>query len=528
MFILRPFLRNVLVATLVVTAGMSWAEMQNVRVGGEIRIRANAWDSSFNGGVAPLLVGREVRWPAATLQKRPIGDFLGGQNALSFWDWDSKGPEYRNVIERTTFNVEAAFTDGVRAYIEFDSVDVWGEDFRSNYITGADARGAADIELYQSFIETTDTCGAPLRLRLGRQELVFGGGWLLGNGTRLPEFTGLSYDAVRATYALDALSIDAFAAKLAERSPLEQDGDTDLYGLYGSYTGIENVSLDAFWFLLRDAQSLSDTQSAWLSERIEDFLGLDNYDPTTLHTIGLRGAGHFGALDFTGQAAYQFGDANAVGFLFNPLIYGDDSAEYDAWAAHAEMGYALETLWNSRVFLGGAYFSGEDNRSISFIDWMNPFLLPTASVSFNRLFSDEVYSYFIDEMGQLSNFWTAWGGITARPTDNTEVTARLAYLSTIEEFDQPIHVRFGRARIALAPALSFWTTESESDLGWELALSGKYQYSEDLAFKAGWSHLFTGDGLADGSFNDFNGLTFSGGTDDDDADYFFLETALKF
>lgn len=39
---------------------------------------------------------------------------------------------------------------------------------------------------------------------------------------------------------------------------------------------------------------------------------------------------------------------------------------------------------------------------------------------------------------------------------------------------------------------------------------------------------FTGDGLAEGSFNDLNGLLFNGGTDDDDADYLYFETTLRF
>lgn len=242
----------------------------------------------------------------------------------------------------------------------------------------------------------------------------------------------------------------------------------------------------------------------------------------------MRSVGCFGAFDYVAQGAYQFGDADSIGFLFKPFTYGDDGAEFDAWAGHIELGYAFETTCQPRVFLGGAYFDGEDNRDISFLDWLNPFLMPKASVSFNRMFSNEVYSYFLDDQAQLSNFWTAWGGVSARPTESIGLQLRLAYLETVAEFDQPIHFWFGKVRVPLAPALSFWTTPSESDLGWELSLAGTYEYSEDLQFKAGWSHLFTGEGLKDGSFNDFNGLSFTGGTDDDDADYFFAETKIQF
>lgn len=72
------------------------------------------------------------------------------------------------------------------------------------------------------------------------------------------------------------------------------------------------------------------------------------------------------------------------------------------------------------------------------------------------------------------------------------------------------------------------TNENDDELGWELSLGLTYQYSEDLSFSVGWSHLFVGDGLEDGSFNNLNGNDFSGGIGDDDADYFSFETGIEF
>jgi len=81
---------------------------------------------------------------------------------------------------------------------------------------------------------------------------------------------------------------------------------------------------------------------------------------------------------------------------------------------------------------------------------------------------------------------------------------------------------------ASTPALSFWTQENDKYLWTEAGIYPTYRYSEDLTFNCGWCHVFTGDGLAEGHFNAFNGLAFNGGTDDDDADYFFFETILNF
>ena len=56
----------------------------------------------------------------------------------------------------------------------------------------------------------------------------------------------------------------------------------------------------------------------------------------------------------------------------------------------------------------------------------------------------------------------------------------------------------------------------------------RYRYSNDLTFEAGWNHLFVRRGLAEGNYSDYNGLLNNGGTDDDDADFFYLETKLCF
>ena len=521
-----------LVAALSVVA--SWAasgELQNVVVGGELRVRGNWWAGSFNSGTAPTLVRNEVRWQASTLAGRPVGRLLGNGNIVSHFGWDSRASDYSLVEERTRLNVRADFTDSVSAFIELDSFNAWGENFRSDYLTGVDRRGGSSVDVYQSYVEVREVFGAPVRLRVGRQELCFGNGWLMGTNAVLPEFTGLSFDAARLTWTQDTFSIDAFWAKLSETSPLEQDGDTDLAGIYASCHALENVTFDLYWLWLRDAASQADTNYALLGEWMEDALGLDNYDVTNLHTVGLRAAGAVAGFDFDAQAAYQFGNASKVGSLFSPYAYGDDHAGYDAWAGDITLGYTFDFKCSPRIYAGAAYFGGQDNRDISFWQWLNPLATlcrPKASVSFNRLFSDRVYSYFFDEMGELSNFWTARAGLTAHPCEKVETGLEAAYFATVAPFDQPAHFWFGRYRIAIAPDCAFWTKESPSDLGWQTTLWARYKYTEDLWLEVGWSHLFTGDGLKEGNYSDFNGLLFNGGTAKDDCDYFYWETKLRF
>ena len=526
---MRKTMLMLLAAALAIGAWPAAAELQNVQVGGEIRIRGNYYSNTV---ASPT--GQALRWPALAgadwLMARPIGTGAGnGVGILSVFPWDDSGNAMKNVEQRTRLNVKADFTNEVSAFIELDSYDVWGEDFRSDYLTGLDGRAASgdDVEVYQAYIEASEMWGLPLRARIGRQELSFGSEWLVGVNDAAAGFAGLSFDALRLTYATDLFSVDAFAAKLFENGIAEEDGDVDFYGVYASYLGLEDITIDAYYLLLRDARSLNDTNFTWFAEWLEDAFGLDDYDVTTISTLGLRGAGTIGAFDFEAEAAYQWGDAGQVGFLFKPFLYGDDGAEYDNWAANVEVGYTFDMAWQPRVYLGYAYFQGEDNRDISWFDWWWPFDTPQASVSFNRLFSNWEYTEFFENT-DLSNAHIFRGGVSAMPTESLEVLLSVVYAEADETFDSPVYWDFGGFRIPLFPFRSYATQSNDSDIGWEVGLYATYHYTEDLTFEAGWAHLFVGDGLSQGNFTSDNGLGFSGGSGDDDADYLYVETRLSF
>lgn len=546
----KAILLTLLVAVVALPA---FAELQNIEVGGSIRIRGN-WYSSEAGADTGLRVANPLvswpwapviangfRWNAGLLPGRPIGARIGA--GTSSHSWDDVGNNNADVEQRTRLNVKADFTDAVSAFIELDSYDQWGEalEFRSNYITGVDRRANTgdDVEVYQAYIEANEMWGQPLRVRIGRQELSLGSEWLVGVNDASSAFRGLSFDAIRATYATDMFSVDAFWAKLVERSPIEEDGDVDLYGVYASYLGLEDITIDGYWLMVRDGRMLFDTPYAFpgIQGAIEHWFGVDDYDPTYLHTVGLRGAGTVGAFDFEAELAYQFGDADAIGWFFIPKAYGDDDADFDEIGLNLEVGYTFDMTYRPRVFLGFAYLGGEDERDITFWDWVmflyNPFYSPNASVSFNRLFSNWEYSEFLDAT-ELSNVWIARGGVSASPTEKVELTLLASYFEAIDEFDVPPHFFLLGRRFLIAPFVPFmglapwWTRSNDSDLGWELELIAKYNYTEDLSFEAGWAHLFAGDGLGDGNFVNSNGLAFNGGRDDDDADYLYFETKICF
>ncbi len=545
-----------LAAVIVLTATPAIAELQNVIVGGEVRIRGNYYSNVVTASRTPrpLWLDRipaPATWGAGLLGQRSIGDLpydpfqpgsavrrpvgapfpARGRNVVGMLGWNSRENSLDFVEHRTRLNVAADFTNEVSAFIELDAYDIWGEDFRSDYITGADWAGGANVEIYQSYIEANEMWGLPLRLRVGRQELSFGSGWLVGVNDTSSYFTGLSFDGVRATYGTDMFSVDVFATQLFEMGPAQSSGDVWFSGVYASYLGLEDIVLDAYWLWVRDPRTLRDTRLGWLGEWWEGVLGLDDYSTTHLNTVGLRGAGTFGAFDFEAEAAWQFGNADRVGFLFRSgTVYGDSDADFSTWAANLEVGYTFDMVWQPRVWLGGAYISGNDNRDIDFWEWLNPFstLYPRASVSFNRLFSNWEYSEFLDQNGSLSNVWLVRGGIQAMPTETIELAAVVSYFEAIDAFEAPAHFTLWGRRFPIAGPFTFWTMRNSKGLGVETGLYATYHYSEDLTFSAGWAHLFSSSGLTDGQFVLNNGLGFTGGTRDRSADYLYLEARINF
>jgi hypothetical protein len=501
------------------------AELQNVEVGGSIEVFAGWYSEFFEVNPVP-------RYPAVFLPGRPIGP----NGTLSIIRSDGGGNGVTFVEQRTRLHVDAGFTDDVKAFIEVDAIDDWGTDFRSNYVTGADTRGVTndDVEVFQAYVEANDVLGAPLRLRVGRQEITLGSGWLVGSNPNANPFTGLSFDAVRLTYAADKYSLDAWWAKLLERSPLEGDGDVDFYGVYVTWTPVEDVAFDAYWMYVRDAAAIEDQNLSLPGEWMERRVGLDDYGVTGLHTIGFRNAGTRAAFDWEVEVAYQFGNADAAGALFTSpflplgaLAYGDDHASWDSWGGHFEVGYTFEAVWQPRVYLAGYYYDGEDNRGLSFWDWLNPFHKPDASISFNRLFSDHEIDWFLCTSA-LTNSWELAGGVSVTPVEKLELTFDVTYQEIVAPFDYPPYFEVGPWRIPVLPGLSFWTEEGDDDLGWQTSLTLSYAYTEEVSFEAGWTHFFVGEGLKDGAFIDENGLTFLGGRGDHDADFVRSYVVIEF
>jgi len=463
----------VLVAMMMV--GMTipaFAELQNVKVGGSLRIRANWYfeGTSFNKDL---------------------------QNDTLY------------VEQRTKVNVSADFTDDVHAFIELDHYGNWGDYFRGldseGLLTGADGtsntfssynldRGIPSVSstdnyvnLYQAYVEMKDAWGAPIDIKIGRSEMQHGDEFLVGNNDTSSNFRGLSFDGIWLKYNNDKFNVQGFVTRVMQDESGQSSGDADFMGVYGSYTGIENMSIDGYYYYYH-AQNGPTTSSF-------------QTDNTHIHTLGLRFAGNAAKFDWALNGAYQFGDSGIEDGSFT----GSD-ANINAYAAQGTAGYTFDVKMQPRIFVNGGVYSGADTNSDGTID----------KVGFNRLFSDHEYSEFIDNT-DLTNVWFIGGGVSAQVTEQISLTGVVNWFNALQSLDD------------LTPNAGL---TNDKDIGLEVAVYAKYNYSEDLYFQGGYAHFFAGkavDGNGSGAAVTGLGLGVIGQNGQgDDLDYVFLETGISF
>lgn len=508
-------------ALLVAVSLPAVAEVEEVTVGGSIVVRGQIQTPGTGVQTGPLTFAPLGLTNAHAIDTdgNSIPDlFFNGYVEPSSFDEDINSLDW--ITQRTRVNIDAKLSGNVRAFVELQAYDFWGvdetgDDSANAFLEGpvmndevgfGDIEGSGNdlVELYQAYIEMNSIADLPLQARIGRQELVYGREWLVGNNDAGVNFSGLAFDALKLSYDTDLVRVDAWASKLADAtSPgaapsQEEDGDVDFYGVYGTYKGIENMAIDAYWLLNRNANAL---------------VGFDTDKVQTLHTLGARIAGTWnvmgllpGNLDYNVEAAAQLGDNNVPDAT-------NDSGDFEGWAFNAMAGYTFsEVTWTPRVEAEYAFFSGDDDFA------------ENDTGEFVRLFSDVHYGE-LNMGGDLdqstTNMHIIRVGASAVPVEKLTVKADLLWFLLAESDSDSLAKTFGLPQFESAGTILGQPVSSigeDDNVGLELDLVADYQYTEDLNLRAGWAHFFTDDAIENSW----------GAGQDDDVDYVYVQAALVF
>lgn len=196
--------------------------------------------------------------------------------------------------------------------------------------------------------------GAPVSVRVGRQDILYGRGFVILDGTPLDGSRTIYSDAIKATLHLDEqdtvidlLWIDNKGNQKRFRPFNETEGlvsefDATVVGTYLINRSLEGHELHGY-YLYKDEDNIS---------------GKTNIPGGRIvHTVGGLAQGKFcDNWDYYAEAAYQWGK--------------EGTASREGWGLSADLGYTFaDTKWTPRVHAGYEYLSGDDRSTSQFEGW---------------------------------------------------------------------------------------------------------------------------------------------------------------
>ena len=447
-------------------SAIAYAETQSVKVSGDITMRTfarNNYDLD-NDDIEPITGGASTDWATYLLSTAEV-------------------------------QIDADLTDNVSGVIRLVNQRVWGSGpynnvagelgalnvpFVDQVIARPIAPGTAaafDVQVDLAYIELKEFLYSPLTLRIGRQDLWFGKGFIIGNALTDPnaslfpqEYTAIkSFDAVRATLDYDPWTIDAVFAKIIEGSR-RADDDMNLWGVNVGYIfDVYNAEAEVYWFYKQDRMTgTAVAQPPRASVR-------NGADSNDVHTIGTRGS--FDPIEdwtIAGELAYQAGS-------FVGINAQQERRKRGGWAADASLEcryWQDQFAWRPVAAVEYVFYSGEENignRNVwtdgTYNGWDPMFRgkFDTAIREFQNVF----YGTAMASSPSYTNQHQMLVRGTLEPTDSLTFEALFGYFWLAEPW---------------AEKTQWQNQNTKKDIGAEVDLRLTWDYTEDVSFDllTGW------------------------------------------
>lgn len=433
-------------------------DLANVKYGGQVRLRGyafdNVWDFNDAGGID--------EWDVFRLK-------------ASVW---------------TSVDVG----DNITAYVKLTNQN-YGEG-----VTGAEGKTEVDnvsnkVFLDNAYIDAKNVLG-PVSLRLGRQNLIYGTGFVILDGQSQFASTSIFFDGVKASMNItDNISIDAFYMKDQEniRWNTPEDDDITLMGIYLTAKGCPVIGgQQEFYALNREDENFLDAAGTIKSQKDIWMYGFRMSDKLD------------SGLDYSGEIAIQKGTA------FN-------GSDQDALGYKMDLGYTFNIDLKPRIFGQYAFMSGDEAGTADYEGWD---VFYGGWPQFGDLLA---WKYVNIGDGVIPNA----GGNPAAPILNavwnpgstvggeapyTNLSVATIGVSCVIDGKIFPKVSYSKLRFDEDVAAVAGVTNMDDDFGDYYQISAKYQYSKALSFSLYYAMIQPGDAFVN----------------QDDATEFFWEADLRF
>ncbi len=510
--------RLILVLAMVLVAGMTcaaYAEVQNVKVSGDITVMGVARDN-LDLAKTPVGVGQT-----------PAGLSAIQKNSDTYADRES-------VLESITrVRVDADLTDNVMTSVRLINERNWNGDSGSTTnaysnigLNTAEATNHdQQIDLDLAYVTLKEFLYSPLTLTIGRQELVFGNGYIVGkvgslrSGLATGDLTmRKSFDAIRATLDYNPLVIDAIYAKVEENDSRRND-DVTLTGGNAAYELNKSTNIEGFFFSkikgsnAAAATHIDVTNAANPAFTEANSFGVDSVikqKADVVNTVGFRVASTaVKNLTLDLQSAYQFGTYNpkfdpqakytvvpGMGVNTNPRA---KTSNRSAWSLQVGGTYDLKDLMNKsskteklskydpRVAATYVFYSGHDRNSTG----------EKTYGAWDPMFQDQTFGHLMNAIFAKSNMHIVELSAMAKPKDDLSVKIDWVWA----RFDK----RYEAGNMAILSGVDGarqFIMSKDRYIGQEIDATITYDYTEDVQFS-----LLGGIFMPGSSINDTNGTS---------------------
>ena len=387
---------------------------KKLKVGGDLRLRGlyfeNLWDFNDDGAnpaVNPNAVPDDSR---EVYRFRP----------RIYFDWQ--------------------MNEDMRAYVRLSKEWFYGQD---NEMPGYDVE-AKDVMWDNAWVEWKDILDTGVGARVGRQDLIYGEGFVILDGTPYDGSATISFDAIKLFYPFENGNIDLFTAKLHEND-FQHPDDEDLYELYVKYNPVEDWWLEPYLLYRNknDDPSLGTDPNQDNRPKIDlspeeetILLGLrttygTELTDSTLLDLAAEGGKQWGEIDFSGYANIP------AQFRFADPAMGEQ--DRDAWAGMLSAKVTqTDWAWTPSLKGGISYFSGDDDPNDD--DWEAWDDFYAQWPKFSELYVYTCYDNFKKRTGGTDPNIGVWSNMIIpevrldfKPTDKLGQMLRYVYFEADED-----------------------------------------------------------------------------------------------
>ncbi len=413
----------------------TFADVQNIRISGDVRIR---------------------------------GYYLA--NVAGDDDEDQAQINDNFISQRTRVTVEADLEDHILIVVTLKAEGLWGQDNDADEGSGA-GTGSTEVDdregdyainrrweigVTEAYVQFSEMFYAPMTLKVGRQYLHYGHGLIISSIEQ--EY---NYDAARLVLDYYPLTVDLVYARLAENSP------------FGSGTSLNDVNLLFVNARYEFTDSLLKNVEAYFGYIINnEGSGAAASHPTRIPPIGSIASGSGDSPLIIGlrsdmnitenfqlwiEGAYEFGSASA-----------GTTENISAWLGNVGGKFSLKDVQMTPVFnFNYIYASGGGSEGEhAFRPWFD--------------YVDGYNGYLF--MPLLSNIHIFNLGASIMPSENTSFSLQAYYYLQADKgagggagLRSNRNVDFG--------GLGYSPRTSSRDLGWEFDAIFGYDYSKDVRFQ---------------------------------------------